>query len=160
LAGHQAVAGLFVNAFNSPRPIRLKPQIGQTLSIKFGSKKVRAVTSKLAPITSTAPSKNGAKLDVTLARSGSVAFFIDKAKPGHIKNGKCRSLSKRASKGRKACTRYVSLSSTTTLALPGGASKVYFTGRAGGKRLSAGKYRLRAELDALSAKTPIFSLLH
>lgn len=165
LAGETAMYQLFLNALNSPRPVRPRrdnttPPIGQTLSVKFGTKKVRAVKSQLAPFTSTAPKKNGARLRVTLARSGSVEFFVERAKPGRVKNGRCRSLSKRASKGRKACTRYVSQSSTVTLSLPGGTSTVYFTGRAGGKRLSAGKYRLRAELGALSAKTPIFSLSH
>jgi hypothetical protein len=162
-AGQTAVAGLFVNALNSPRPIRPprpggNAPIGQTLSIKFGSRKVRAVSSRLAPITTTAPSKNGAKFAVTLARTGTVEFFIDRAKPGHLKNGKCRALSKRASKGRDACTRYVGLASTVTLSLPGGASNVYFTGRAGGKQLSAGKYRLRAVIGTLSAKTKTFTL--
>lgn len=165
VAGQLAAAGLFINAFNSPRPIRpIKPgldgkqPIGQTLNISFGSKKVRSVSSSLAPITKTAPAKNGARLAVTLARSATVEFLIDRAKPGRIKNGKCRSMSKRAGKGRKACTRYVPVKSKVTLALPGGTSNVYFTGRAGGKRLSEGKYRLRAVLGTLSAKTPTFKL--
>lgn len=169
LNGQTAMAGLFINAFNSPRPIRpIKPgpngttptPIGQTLDIEFGSKKVRAVTSRVSPITTTRPAKYGAKLAVTLARSGTVQFEIDRAKPGRIKNGKCRSMSRRDGKGRKACTRYVSVPSKINLALTGGSSTVYFTGRANGKRLSAGKYRLRAELGSLSAKTPVFSLSH
>jgi hypothetical protein len=163
LAGETAMSQLFIDALNAPRPIRpVKPgtaaPIGQTLGLSFGSKKVRAVASKLAPITSAAPKKYGAKLGVMLARSGSVEFFIDRAKVGHVKNGRCRSLSKRASKGRKACTRYVSLAASVTLSLPGGASNVYFTGRVGGKKLSAGKYRLRATLGTLSAKTRTFTL--
>lgn len=160
-AGQLAAASLFVNAFNSPRPIRAprgNAPIGQTLKLKTSAKKLRAVSSKLAPISRTAPAKNGAKLRVTLARTGSVQFIIDRAKKGHVKNGKCRSLSKRASKGRKVCTRYVSLSSRVTLTLPGGTTNVYFTGRANGKRLSAGKYRVRAKLGTLSARTRTFTL--
>ncbi|MBJ7353990.1 MAG: SGNH/GDSL hydrolase family protein [Thermoleophilaceae bacterium] len=164
LAGESAMYQLFIDAFNSPRPIRpprggnATTPIGQTLSIRFGAKKVRPVTAKVAPITSSAPSRYGAKLGVTLARSGTVQFLIERAKPGHVKNGKCRALSKRASNGRKACTRYLRLSSKVTLSLPGGSSTVYFTGRADGKRLSAGRYRLRAELGSLSAKTRTFLL--
>lgn len=161
LAGETAMYQLFLNAFHSPRPIRTPrgdAPIGQTLTLKTSAKKLRAVTSKLSPISRTAPAKNGAKLQVTLARTGSVQFIIDRAKKGHLKNGKCRSLSKRASKGRKVCTRYVSLKSRVTLTLPGGTSNVYFTGRANGKRLSAGKYRVRAKLGSLSARTRTFTL--
>jgi len=167
VAGQLAAASLFVNAFHSPRPVRpVKPgpdgalptPIGQTLGVSFRSKKVRSVRSRLAPITKTAPSKHGAKVAVKLARSGTVVFRIDRAKPGRVRNGKCRSMSRRAGKGRKACTRYVPLKSKVKLALPGGTSRVYFTGRAGGKRLSTGKYRLRATIGTLSAKTRTFKL--
>lgn len=167
LNGQTAMASLFINAFNSPRPVRpIKPgpdgklpiPIGQTLDLAFRSKKVRSVRSSLAPITKTAPAKHGAKLAVTLSRSATVEFLIDRAKPGRIRKGKCRSMSTRAGKGRKACTRYVTAKSKVSLALPGGTSNVYFTGRAGGKQLSEGKYRLRAVLGALSAKTPTFKL--
>lgn len=164
-AGHLAIANLFINAFNSPRPVRPVKSgpngttlIGQTLSIAFSAKKVRSATSGSAPIMTTPPKKRGAKLEVKLARSGTVEFAVDRAKAGRIKAGKCRSMSKRAGKGRKACTRYVPLQSKVILALPGGSSSVYFTGRAGGKRLAAGKYRLRAALGTLSAKTPTFKL--
>lgn len=166
LAGHMAVAQLFVNAFNSPRPIpptvpnvSTPAEIGQTLKVKIRSKKMRPVRSRVAPITKTRPKKHGAKLYVTLARSGNVRFLIDRAKKGHRKKGKCRWLSKRASKGRKTCTRYVRRSSSVTLSLAGGTSKVYFTGRAGGKRLKAGKYRVRVSLGSLSAKTPKFRIV-
>ena len=125
--GHVAVASLFIDALNSPRPVRpIKPEpgattpVGQTLGIAFGSKKVRPVTSPVASITKTQPTRNGAKLSVTLARSGSVGFLIDRAKPGRVKSGKCLSMSRRAGKGRKACTRYVPVKSAVTLALPGG----------------------------------------
>lgn len=169
LNGQTAMASLFIDALNSPRPIRpakpgpggkLPTPIGQTLDIalRSKSKKVRSVTSSLAPMTRTAPKRHGAKLAVTLARSATVEFLIDRAKPGRIKNRKCRSMSRRAGKGRKACTRYVRVKSKVSLALPGGTSNVYFTGRAGGKRLSEGKYRLRAVLGTLSAKTPTFKL--
>jgi hypothetical protein len=114
----------------------------------------------VAPITSSEPKKHGAKFTVTLARASAVEFLIDRAKPGHVKKGKCRSLSARASKGRKACTRYVRLRSSVTLSLAGGSSDLYFTGRAGGKQLSAGRYRLRAAIGALSAKTKTFNLTH
>ncbi|MBJ7459267.1 MAG: SGNH/GDSL hydrolase family protein [Thermoleophilaceae bacterium] len=147
LAGQQAVAQLFVHAFQS-----------QTLAMKFRSKKVRSVASRLAPITTTSPKAFGARFEVTLARSGTVEFFIDRAKPGRIKGGRCRSMPGRTGRNRKACTRYKSVSSGVALALPGGSSSVYFTGRAGGKRLAAGKYRLRARLGTLSAKTPTFKL--
>lgn len=164
-AGELAVANLFVDAFNSPRPVRpvkTGPNgttlVGQTLDIAFSAKKVRSATSGSAPIMTTPPKKRGAKLEVKLARSGTVEFAVDRAKTGRIKAGKCRSMSRRAGKGRKACTRYVPLQSKVILALPGGSSSVYFTGRAGGKRLAAGKYRLRAALGTLSAKTPTFKL--
>lgn len=166
LVGEQAMYQLFVDAYNSPRPVRPvaggggpeATPIGQTMSIKLRSKKIRAVKSRISPFRTKKPKKRGAKLRVTLARSGSVKFVIDRAKRGHKKNGKCRALSKRASKGRRTCTRYVRQSSSVTLSLPGGTSSVYFTGRAGGKRLASGKYRLRAKLGTLNAKTPVFSL--
>jgi hypothetical protein len=130
------------------------------MSVDFNAKKVRAATALLAPFTSAAPKKYGAKVSVTLARSGSVEFFVDRVKPGHVKNGRCRSLSARASKGRAACKRYMSFQSRTTIELPGGTSAVYFTGRMAGKQLDAGKYRLRAAVGSLTAKTRVFSLTH
>jgi nitrite reductase/ring-hydroxylating ferredoxin subunit len=142
----------------SPSPESKTPAFVQTLSLKLGSKKVRPAASSAGPITGSAPGKNGAELKVTLAGSGSVEFFTDRARPGHVKGGKCRALSNAASKGRKACTRFVTLSSTVKLALPAGASSVYFTGRDGGKQLAAGKYRVRAVLGSLSAKTSTFTL--
>jgi lysophospholipase L1-like esterase len=199
-AGQHAVANLFVDAYNSPRPVFPDPTgptgpseptgsteptgatgpsdpgvpngpngpigpnaggttpVAQSLSVKLDAKRVRAVTAQLAPFTTSVTKKNGAKLSVTLARSGIVEFFIDRAKSGHSKNGKCRSLSKRESKGRKACTRYVSLTSSMALTLPSGASTVYFTGRSEGKALASGSYRLRATVGPLSATTPIFTL--
>lgn len=157
-AGHSAVAQLFLNAFNSPRPPRGTTPAGQTLGIAFRSRKVRPVTSRLPSITTKPPPKFGAKLTVKLARSGSVRFVVDRAKAGWIKGGRCRSMSKRNRAGRKTCTRFVRVRSKTTLALPGGTSNVYFTGRAGGKRLASGRYRLRAATGSLSARTPIFSL--
>jgi hypothetical protein len=147
-----------VSSITPPGGLPGSSPFAQKLSITTGAKSVHPVSSKLAPITTTAPTKNGAKISVTLANAGSVEFFIDQAKPGRIKAGKCRSLSKRAGKGRKACTRYVSLPSSVTLSLSGGSTTVYFTGRSSGKQLSAGKYRVRAEIGSLTAKTSTFSL--
>jgi lysophospholipase L1-like esterase len=156
LEGEQVMAQRLVTAINTPRPP--KGSNGQTLSVAFTPKRVRSASAPLAPITERAPSKHGAKITVTLARAASVDFFIDHAKPGHIKGGKCRALSRRASKGRKTCTRYVNLPTVITLSLPAGTSRVYFTGRTGKKHLTAGRYRVRAVVGSLSAKTPTFSL--
>lgn len=156
LAGEQAMAQRLITAINTPRPG--KSVAGQSISVAFASKRVRATTAHVAPITRAAPSKNGAKLGVTLTRAGEVRFLVDHAKPGRIKNGRCRSISRRAAKGRKACTIYLRAASPTTLTLPIGSSTVYFTGRSGSKRLKPGKYRLRAVASGSTAKTRTFSL--
>lgn len=163
LAGETAMMQLFVAAYNSPRPVRpIKDgpaPTGQSLSIKFSAKKLRASRSRVLPFTETAPAKSGARFTLTLTRSATVTFVVERAKSGRVKNGKCRALLGRAAKGLSRCTRFVR---TASAALPvsGGESPLYFTGRANGKRLPEGKYRLRTELGSLSAKSPTFSLYH
>lgn len=164
LAGETAMAQHFATAYNSPRPIRpiknSPTPIGQTLGMGFPKKKVAAVNTRLSPISRTAPAKRGARFTVSLARSGTVTFEIDRASKGHLRNGVCRALSKRASRGRKTCTRFARAGASIDLALGGGETPLYFTGRVSGKRLAEGRYRLRARLGTLSAKSSVFALSH
>lgn len=159
LAGMQAMAQRLITAINTPKASKGGTGAnGQTISLVFTARKVRAASAPLAPVVGNAPSKHGAKFSVTLKNAADVDFFVDRAKPGRLKGGKCRSMSSSAGKGRKACTLYVHAASTTKLTLPAGDSTVYFTGRSGAKRLKSGKYRVRAVTSGLSVKTPTFSL--
>lgn len=162
LAGEQAMAARMISMIDTPRPS--KPggggsgTSGQTLKVTLASSRVRAVSSELAPFTLKKPASHGAKVKVTLAKAGEVDFVLDRVKSGRIKNGKCRSMSRSAGKGRKACSIYVRATGPVRLALGAGTSVAYVTGRSASKRLAAGRYRVRATAGSLIAKSGRFTL--
>lgn len=162
LAGEQAMAARMVSMIDTPRPPR--PNNGnpdgskQSLKVTLASTRVQPVKSDLAPFTLSRPKSRGAKLKVTLAKAGAVDFTIDRVKSGRIKNGKCRTMSKRAGKGRKTCSIYVKATGAVRLSLGTGSSVVYVTGRSASGRLASGTYRVRAATGSLVSKTGRFTL--
>lgn len=159
-AGEAAMAARMVSMIDTPRPPRPRsPEAAkQSLTVKLATSRVRAVKSDLAPFTRVRPAARGAKLKVTLSKAGQVNFALDRVKSGRIKNGKCRSMSRRAGRGRKACSIYVRATGTVGLSLGAGTSIVYVTGRSASKRLAAGRYRVRATTGGLIAKSGRFTL--
>jgi hypothetical protein len=164
LAGEQAMAARMVSMINTPRPPRPtsppKPGVEQqNLSIRLGSTRLRPVAAKLKPFTLVRPRARGARLRVTLARAGVVEFVLERAKAGRVRNGKCRSMNRRAGRGRKACTLYVRATRPVGISLPAGTSTVYVTGRVAAKRLRPGKYRVRGLTGGHVARSKRISLV-
>jgi hypothetical protein len=83
LAGMQAMAQRLITAINTPKASKGGTGAnGQTISLVFTARKVRAASAPLAPVVGNAPSKHGAKFSVTLKNAADVDFFVDRAKPG------------------------------------------------------------------------------
>ena len=78
-----------------------------------------------------------------LSESSSVQFTVERAAAGRRVSGRCvrpRNSNRRA----RRCTRYVALSGSFRQQGSAGENRITFSGRLAGRRLAAGRYRLRA----------------
>jgi DNA-binding beta-propeller fold protein YncE len=87
--------------------------------------------------------KTGAKVTFGLTAPGSVRFTVERRATGRKVKGLCVKQTK-SNAHKPKCTRYVPVSGSFVRSGMSGDNSFRFTGRIGGKRLGAGKYRLTA----------------
>ena len=85
----------------------------------------------------------GALLRYRLSEPASVAFAVERARPGRRRGPECAP-SRRPQPVRLRCTRWIALPGGFARQSPAGRSRTRFTGRVGGRRLPPGRYRLSA----------------
>jgi hypothetical protein len=81
----------------------------------------------------------GTTFRFNVTEAGSVRIAIQRAQPGRRLRGRCRKPSKRL-RGRPRCTRWVGVGALTRR-VPGGESRVAFSGRLGRRALKPGAHR-------------------
>lgn len=96
-----------------------------------------------------APTGGGRALMLTLDRSGTVNFKLERVTTGRLAGGKCRRKTRRNAHDER-CTRYASQGPWWATELPAGTSSVYVSGRAHGHALRSGRYRVRIRSDQLA----------
>ena len=87
--------------------------------------------------------KVGTRVSYRLSEAASVRFSIERASSGRRSQGKCVK-PRRSNRRGKRCTRYVTLRGSFTHKGKAGLNKLKFRGRLRGRKLRAGRYRLRA----------------
>ncbi len=85
----------------------------------------------------------GTTVTYTLSEAATVAFRIERARPGRRVGGKCVK-PRRSNRRSRRCTRYVTLRGSFTDQGKVGSNKAKFSGRLRGRKLKPGRYRLRA----------------
>jgi hypothetical protein len=90
-----------------------------------------------------AAARQGATISYVLSQPARVAFRVDRALAGRRSRGKCRKPTRRNRRGRR-CVRYRRLAAGFEQNGVLGTNSLRFSGRLGGKRLKAGRYRLVA----------------
>lgn len=106
-----------------------------------------------ATFTRSAPAKGGGALTLALDNPADVFFKLDRVTIGRLAHGACRVKTRRNAK-RARCTRYKSIGSWWKSALPAGTTAVYVTGRAAGRALPSGSYRVRIRSSDLPVSGP------
>jgi hypothetical protein len=83
----------------------------------------------------------GTRVRFRLDRAARMRFRAERARTGRRVGGRCRKATAKNRHNRR-CTRYVTVKGSASRAARAGANSVRFRGRLGGRRLSAGRYRL------------------
>jgi hypothetical protein len=83
----------------------------------------------------------GTKVSFTLSEPGSVKFTVQRKTRGRRVAGRCRPQTT-ANRTKPACTRWVNVRGSFTVAAKKGANKFTFRGRIGGRKLKPATYRL------------------
>jgi hypothetical protein len=89
----------------------------------------------------------GTTIKYTISAPATVTIVVEQVTKGRRSGTKCVKATKKL-KRKKACVRYVKASTIKRVHTSAGAKKVAFSGRAGGKSLAAGSYRMRATAAA------------
>jgi hypothetical protein len=127
-----------VEAGPVPVPDTTKPTLGP---LRLSSSTFRAAKSGPSASASRSKAKVGTKVGYALSEASSVTFSIERKTKGRKVAGKCKP--KRASNSRKkSCTRWVGVDGSFMLAGTPGENGFTFHGRADGKALKSGSYRL------------------
>jgi hypothetical protein len=100
-----------------------------------------AIRPKRFRIAGRAP--RGARVSYVLSDAATVRITVERAALGRRVGGACVRPS-RGNRGRRACTRFVRMPGARRHAARKGANRTAFSGRIGGRRLGAGRYRLAA----------------
>ena len=116
------------------------------LSLSVSPRKFHAASSG-GPLVS----KGGAKVGVSLSEAATVAFTVQRSRPGRKAKGACAPVSKDNAQ-KKHCSLWRTLPQGFSKALPTGASSLRFSGRLGGRKLTPGKYRLLAVATGTTGK--------
>jgi hypothetical protein len=152
-SGAGANSGRVIVALSQPPPVGALPAVVpvasapvvvrdttrpvlRSLSISPGA--FRAARSGASIVT-----RGGARVSFTLSEKASVSFVVERAVKGRRVGGRCVTATV-ARRRTAACTRYVVLGGRFTHAGRQGVNRLRFSGRIAGRRLSAGRYRLRA----------------
>lgn len=93
-------------------------------------------------------------ISFTLSNAASVKFRIERGASGRRVGGTCVRRTK-SNRNKTSCTRYVLLAGKFTRAGVPGVNTVSFFGRLSGKRLKAGRYRLRVVATGESGSSPV-----
>jgi hypothetical protein len=138
-SGSETLTYRVVEAGSASGADTTKPTLGP---LTFSSSVFKAARSGATFSTSKKPkAKVGTKVSYTLSEAGTVSFAIERKAKGRKVSGKCKP--KRASNaGKKSCTRWVKVNGSFVLAGKPGKNRFTFRGRAGGKSLKPGGYRL------------------
>jgi hypothetical protein len=105
----------------------------------------KAAKSGASVSTSKKPkAKVGAKVSYTLSEASSVAFAIERKTKGRKVSGACKP-KRQSNAGKKSCTRWVKVNGSFVLVGKPGKNSFNFRGRAGGKSLKPGGYRLNGQ---------------
>jgi hypothetical protein len=83
----------------------------------------------------------GTKVSFSLSEPGSVKFTVQRKTKGRRVAGRCRPQTT-ANRTKRACTRWVNVRGSFTVAAKKGTNKFKFRGRIGGKKLKPARYRL------------------
>jgi hypothetical protein len=89
----------------------------------------------------------GTTIRYTLSAPAVVTIVVERATKGRRSGSRCVKATKKL-KSRRSCVRYVKVSTLKRTHRGAGAKKVAFSGRAGGKALAVGSYRMRAAASA------------
>ena len=87
--------------------------------------------------------KTGSRISYKLSEAATLTFRVERAAAGRRAHGRCVK-PKRANRTLKRCTRYTALRGVLTREGAAGTNSFTFTGRLRGRKLRAGRYRLRA----------------
>lgn len=146
--GADAVANM-VTAAMSKAGLYIGPEVQLD---DLGFKKLRRAP-KGGSFSRNPPIRGGAPVTLNLDEVANVALKLESVSGGRLVGGKCRSIT-RKNKSAKHCTRYVARSGWWPANLPKGDTTVYVTGRAKGRKLTPGRYRLRLRSESLHVATP------
>jgi hypothetical protein len=133
--------GAFVDTGSTPCHDKVPPTIGLA-NVRPGAFRAAARGRFLAAI-GTPTASGGAILRFRLSEPASVSFTVQQASLGRRVGAMCVP-ARRRPVGGLGCTFWVPLAGTTTRRLPGGHNRLVLSGRLGGRRLDAGRYRLLA----------------
>jgi hypothetical protein len=101
------------------------------------------LTGPSARATSRRPRPRGTVVSFTANRAATVTYRVTQRRPGRRVGRRCVAPT-RANRGRRACTRVVTLPGAFTRAARAGDNRFRFTGRLGGRALAPGAYQLAA----------------
>jgi len=99
------------------------------------------------------PARGGAPISVRLEAVADLSFKLERVSSGRMVGGRCAALS-RKNRNKPKCTRSSSRSAWWKVTLPSGRSDVYVTGRAKGRKLQKGRYRVRVKSESLPLRAP------
>jgi lysophospholipase L1-like esterase len=151
-AGASAVADMVVEAINAAKqdnPPTELPAAG-IAPLKFSTLRRQG---RGAIFSRKAPRRGGRVLRLQSADAGKVSLRLEANRPGMLVNGVCRPARGTVKKSRR-CTRHVARGGWWSVKLDKGRTTVHLTGRAPGRPLSPGSYRLRLQSSALDIADP------
>lgn len=151
-AGASAVADLVVEAVNAvgqDEPTSEQPTAA-IVPLKFSTIRRQG---RGAIFSRKAPARGGRALRVELSEAGRVSLRLEAKKAGMLVNGVCRPARGSVKRSRR-CTRYVARGGWWSVKLGSGRTKLFLTGRAPGRQLATGSYRLRIQSSALDIADP------
>jgi lysophospholipase L1-like esterase len=142
-AGSAAVAGLLLEAI---KHAGLNPGPQADLS-RIGFRRLRS-TPRGAAIAFTRPPRGGHRIAVNLESAAAVELKLERIVKGRVSGGVCRTAAGRNGRG-PACRRHTSTGAWQRIELQKGNTSLYLTGRARGRMLRPGWYRVRMRSDQL-----------
>jgi hypothetical protein len=123
-------------------PDQTKPTIG---GLTFSRTSFRAARSGAsASVRRKQAPPVGTKVSFDLSEQSSVKFTVERPAAGRRVNGTCVT-PKRSNRGKRSCTRWVTVRGSFGVTGAAGENALTFRGRVGGKSLTPGRYRLTAQ---------------
>ncbi|MFT4049729.1 MAG: SGNH/GDSL hydrolase family protein [Solirubrobacterales bacterium] len=148
-AGAHAVASMLLSAMASAGL-----DVGPTISVETLGFGTLHRAKKGSAFQTAKPSSGGRPIMLTLDSAAKVSFKLEKVESGRLSGTSCKALTTKNRKAKK-CSRHIAKTGWWKTSLAAGGASVWVTGRAGGKALPSGTYRVRVQSSDLPVSDPV-----